>query len=176
MFNQDNSMKIPVYKSILLLAALAFSIAFPLYAQQTSPLVGPRPSQVGDEKIVKSPGQGYLRVYTPEIPLWDEDGFIGWDNDNYRIIPASGGRARTWFHRRPLALNPGIYNVELVSPGVDAVEPRDQNAYEKIRVAIRPDRITEVWWNDTDRPKFAKPLRPVFTRDAYGDIIGYRNQ
>ena len=169
-------MKIPVYKSILLLAAVTFVIVFPLYAQQISPLVGPRPSQVGDEKIVKSPGQGYLRVYTPEIPLWDEDGLIGWDNDDYRIIPESGGRARTWFDQRPLALNPGTYYVELVSRGVDAVEPHDQNAYGKIRVAIRPDRITEVWLNDTDRPKFANPVSPVFTRDAYGDIIGYRNQ
>jgi hypothetical protein len=80
-------MKIPIYRSILLLTA----IAFPLYAQQTFPLVGPRPSQVGDEKIVKSPGQGYLRVYTPQIPLYDEDGLIGWDNDNYRIIPGSWG-------------------------------------------------------------------------------------
>ena len=163
-------MKIPIYRWILLLTA----IAFPLYAQQTFPLVGPRPSQVGDEKIVKSPDQGYLRVYTPEIPLYDEDGFIGWDNDNYRIIPESGGRARTWFDRRPLALNPGTYDVELVSPGVDAVEPHDQNDYGRIRVVIRPNRITEVWLNDTDRPRFANPRSPVFTRYAYGDVVGYR--
>jgi hypothetical protein len=167
-------MKIPVYKSIPLLAAVVFPIAFPLYAQQTSPLVGPRPSQVGDQKLVKSPGQGYLRVYTPEIPLYD--GLFGWDNDDYRIIPESGGRARTWFHRRSLALNPGIYDFELVSSGIDAVEPHVQNDYGKIRVAIRPDRITEIWLNDTDRPKFADPSSRVFTRDAYGDIIGYRNQ
>jgi hypothetical protein len=169
-------MKVPAYKSILLLAAVTFPIAFPLYAQQTSPLVGPRPSNVGDEKIVKSPGQGYLRVYTPEIPLYDDDGLVGRDNEDYRIIPESGGRARTWFHRRPLALSPGIYDLELLSPGIDAVEPYDQNDYGKIRIAIRPDRITEVWLNDTDRPKFANPGGAVFTRDAYGDIIGYRNQ
>jgi hypothetical protein len=137
-------------------------------------LVRPRPSQVGDEKIVKSPGQGYLRVYTPEFHLYDDD-HTRWDNDDYRIIPQSGGRARTWFHRRPLALNPGVYDLELVSPSIDAVVPHDQNDYGKIRVAIRPDRITEVWLNDTDRPKVANPGSAVFTRDAYGDIIGYRN-
>ena len=164
-------MKILVYTSFLLLAAIAL-----LYPEQTSPLVGPRPSQVGDEKIVKSPGQGYLRVYTPEVPLYDEDGLIGWDNEGYRINPESGGRARTWFDRRPLALNPGIYDVEIISWGVDAVEPHDQNDYAKIRVAIRPNRITEVWLNDTDRPKLANLGSPVFTRDAYGDVIGYRNQ
>jgi hypothetical protein len=163
-------------RKALLLAAVSLSLAFQLDAQQTSPLVGPRPSKVGDEKIVKSPAQGYLRVYTPEIPLYDDDGLVGWDNDDYRISPESGGRARTWFHRRPLTLNPGIYDLELLSPGVDAVEPHDQNDYGKIRVAIRPDRITEVWLNDTDRPKFANPGSTVFTRDGYGDIIGYRNQ
>jgi len=169
-------MKVPVYKAILLLAAVSFPIAFPLYAQRTLPLVGPRPSQAGDEKIVKSPNQGYLRVYTPEIPLFDEDGFIGWGNGDYRIIPESGGRARIWFDRRPLALNPGTYDIEPVSRSVDTVVPHDQNDYAKIRLTIRPDRITEVWLNDTDRPKLANPGSPMFTRDAYGDVIGYRNQ
>jgi hypothetical protein len=165
-------------RKALLLAAVSLPLAFQLDAQQTSPLVGPRPSKVGDEKIVKSSGQGYLRVYTPEIPTYplsDDDATILWKNDNYRIVPESGARGRTWFHRRPLALNPGIYDVEVLEPAIDVVYPRDENHYEKVRVLIKPGRITEVWLNDTDRPKFTSPTSSALVHDNYGDIIGYRN-
>ena len=175
--NQHNHMKVPVNTpKILLLAAATFSLAFQLYAQQTSPFVGPRPPKAGDERIVRSTSEGYLRVYTPETPVYDDDGLIGWDNDNYRIVPESGGRARTWFDRRSLALHPGVYDVEIVNPGIDAVEPRDDNNYGKVRVSIKPGRITEMWLNDSDRPKFAKPTSSALVRDIYGDIIGYRNK
>ena len=116
-----------------------------------------------------------MRLYTPETPVYDADGQIGWDNENYRIVSESGGRARTWFDRRSLALNPGIYDVEALDPGIDAVEPRDENNDGKIRVSIKPGRITEVWLNDSDRPKFRSPTSPALARDVYGDIIGYRN-
>ena len=55
--------------------------------------------------------------------MYDDDGLVGWDNDNYRIVPESGTHGRTWFYRRPLALNPGIYVIETLDPGIDAVEP-----------------------------------------------------
>jgi hypothetical protein len=158
---------------VLLLLAASLSIAIQLHAEQISPLVGPRPPRAGDERIVRSTSEGYLRVYTPEIPVYDDDGQIGWDNDNYRIVPESGGRARTWFDRRPLTLNPGVYDVEILNPGIDAVEPHDENDYGKVRVSIKPGRVTEVWLNDSDRPKFARSTSFALVRDVYGDIIGY---
>jgi hypothetical protein len=76
---------------------------------------GPRPPKAGDERIVRSTVKGYLRIYTPETPIYDDEGLIGWNNDNYRIVPESGTRAQTWFDRRPLALNPEIYVVETLN-------------------------------------------------------------
>ena len=162
-------------RKVLLAAALSLPMAFQLHAQQISPLVGPRPPKAGDERIVRSTSEGYLRVYTPETPVYDDDGQVGWDNDNYSIAPESGGRARTWFDRRPLALKPGVYDVKILYPSIDAVEPRDENNYGKVGVSIKPGRITEVWLNDSDRPNFAKSTSSVLVRDVYGDIIGYRN-
>ena len=164
-------------RKVLLVTAVTLPIAFQLHAQQTSPLVGPRPPKAGDERIVRSNVKGYLRIYTPETPVYDDEGLVGWDNDNYRIVPESGiKRARTWFDRRPLALNPGIYVVETLNPGIDAVEPYLDGTYdERVRVSIKPGQITDVWLNDSDRPKFTSPTSPALVRDVYGDIIGYRN-
>jgi hypothetical protein len=174
----NNTMKLlSKTRKALLLAAVSLPLAFELDAHQTSPLVGPRPPKAGDERIVRSTVMGYLRVYTPEIPVYPvcDDAAILWKNDKYRIVPESGGSGRTWFHRRPLALNPGIYDVEVLEPALDVVFPRDDNRYEKVRVLIKPGRITEVWLNDSDRPKFASPISRALARDVYGDIIGYRN-
>jgi hypothetical protein len=163
-------------RKVLLVAAVTLPIALQLHAEQTSPLVGPRPPKAGDESIVKSTAKGYLRIYTPETPVYDDDGLIGWDNDNYVVKPESGGHARTWFDRRPLALNPGIYIVETLNPGIDVVEPYLDGTYdERVRVLIKPGQITDVWLNDSDRPKFTSPSSPALVRDVYGDIIGYRN-
>jgi hypothetical protein len=178
--NQHNRMKIPVNtRKVVLLAAVALPIMSPLHAQQSSPIVGPRPPKAGDERIIRSTSDGYLRVYTPEIPVYpfyDDDHSSVWKNDNYSIVPESGGRTRTWFDRRALALKPGVYDVEILYPSIDAVEPRDENNYGKVRVSIKPGRITEVWLNDSDRPKFANPTSSALVRDVYGDIIGYRNK
>jgi hypothetical protein len=123
-------------------------------------LVGPRPPKAGGETIVKSTVKGYLRIYTPETPVYDNEGFVGWDNGDYRIVPESGTGARTWFDRSPLALSPGT----------------SWRQYdEKVRVSIKPGRITEVWLNDSDRPKFTSPTTRALVRDVNGDIIGYRN-
>ena len=83
--------------------------------------------------------------------------------------------ARTWFDRRPLALNPGIYVVETLNPDIDVVEPLGDKYDERVRVSIKPGHITDVWLNDSDRPKFPNPASPALVRDVYGDIIGYRN-
>jgi hypothetical protein len=177
--NISNTMKLlSKTRKALLLAGASLPLAFQLNAQQTSPLVGPRPSRAGAEKIVKSSGQGYLRVYTPAIPVYpfyDDNDPIVWKNENYRIVPESGARGRTWFHRRPLALSPGIYDVDVLEPAIDFVYPRDENHYEKVRVLIEAGRITEVWLNDSDRPKFTSPTSSALVHDNYGDIIGYRN-
>jgi hypothetical protein len=175
---RQNRMKFLVNtRKVLLVAAVTLPFAFQLDAQQTSPLVGPRPPKAGDERIVRSNVKGYLQVYTPETPVYDDEGLAGWNNDNYRIVPESGiGRARTWFDRRPLALSPGIYDVETLSPGIDVVEPYLDGTYDKrVRVSIKPGQITDVWLNDSDRPKFTSPPSPALVRDVYGDIIGYRN-
>ncbi len=162
--------------TVLFAAAVTLPLAFQLHAQETSPLVGPRPPEAGDQRIVRSNLKGYLRVYTPETPVYDDEGFAGWDNDNYRIVSESGiTRARTWFDRRPLALNPGIYVVETLNPGIDVVEPLGDKYDERVRVSIKPGQITDVWLNDSDRPKFTSPASPALVRDVYGDIIGYRN-
>ena len=164
-------------RKVLLVAAVSLPIAFQLHAQQISPLVGPRPPKTGDERIVRSNVKGYLEVYTPETPVYDDEGPTGWNNDDYRIMPESGKPARTWFYRRPLALDPGIYVIETLNPGIDAVEPYPDGTYdERVRVLIKPGQITDVWLNDSDRPKFTSPAGLAFVRDVYGDIIGYRNR
>lgn len=157
-------MKIHIRK-ILLLAAVTLALSIPLHAQPNSPLVGSRPPKAGDEKIVKSAAQGYLRVFTPERQIYEPaaETFV-WENGNYRVRPESGEKARTWFHRRPLALAPGNYVVQI----------RDEQYAEQIRVSIKPGRITSVWLNDSDRPEFTAPDHSVLVRDAYGDFIGYR--
>ena len=164
-------------RKVLLVAAVSLPIAFQLHAQQISPLVGPRPPKTGDERIVRSNVKGYLEVYTPETPVYDDEGPTGWNNDDYRIMPESGKPARTWFYRRPLALDPGTYVIETLNPGIDAVEPYPDGTYdERVRVLIKPGQITDVWLNDSDRPKFTSPAGLAFVRDVYGDIIGYRNR
>jgi len=107
-----------------------------------------------------------LRVFTPETHVYSPtfELFV-WENDNYRIRPELGDRARTWFHRRPLALDPGVYVVHI------------RGEYdEEIRVSIKPGRITSIWLNDSDRPTFEDSARPALVRDAYGDVIGYRDR
>jgi hypothetical protein len=91
-------------------------------------------------------------------------------------VPESGTHARIWFYRRPLALNPGIDVIETLNPGIDAIEPYPDGTYdERVRVLIKPGQITDVWLNDSDRPKFTSSTGPALVRDVYGDIIGYRN-
>lgn len=166
-------MKIPANtRKILLVTAATFPMAFALQAQQTSTMVGPDP-KVGNERIVHSTTEGYLRVYTPEIPVYDDDGLAGWDNDKFRVVPESGGPGRIWFDRRPLALNPGTYDVKILDPGIDAIEPHDENSYGTIRISIVAGQTTEVWLNNSDRPQFANPNSSDLVRDAYGDVIGY---
>jgi hypothetical protein len=137
---------------------------------------GPAAVRTGHEKIVKSAREGYLRVYTPEVPIYDEDGFIWSDNDNYRVVPESKGPVQTWFNERPLALKPGIYDVEVDYPSVDVVEPRDQNNYGKVRAAVKGGQITDIWLDDSDRPNLSNSKSSELTRDKYGDIIGYRDK
>jgi hypothetical protein len=90
-----------------------------------------------------------MRLYTPETPVYDNEGFVGWDNDDYRIVPESGKGARTWFDRSPLALSPGIYVIEPLGDKYDendVVEPSGDKYDEKVRVSIKPGRVTEVWF------------------------------
>jgi hypothetical protein len=87
-------MKFPVNtRKVLLVAAVSLPIAFQLHAQQISPLVGPRPPTAGDERIVRSNVKGYLQVYTPEIPVYDDEGPIGWDRRHFtRLRPLFSAR------------------------------------------------------------------------------------
>jgi len=139
-------------------------MAFPLHASQHSPLVGPRPPKAGDEKIIRSPSQGYLKIFTPERQVIEGDNMHVWIQDNYRVGSKADGKARTGYYRRPLALDPGTYVVAISGDTYD----------EEIRVSIQPGQITSVWLNDSDRPKFTTAVRPHLVRDAYGDYIGYR--
>ncbi|CAN5750834.1 hypothetical protein BH09VER1_BH09VER1_12090 [soil metagenome] len=152
-------------RKILLLAAVTLPLAFQLHAQPSSQLVGPRPPKAGDEKIVKSSSQGYLRVFTPEDHVYDPilEDFV-WENGNYGVRPQTSAKARTWFHGRSLALTPGVYIVEI----------RDDNYKADIRAAIKPGRITTVWLNDSDRPKFTATSHSALVHGIYGNPIGYR--
>lgn len=139
-------------------------MAFPLYASQHSPLVGPRPPKSGDEKIIKSPSQGYLKIFTPEKKVIEGDNNNVWIQDNYRVKLAPDVKARTGYYRRPMALDPGTYVVSISGDTYG----------EEIRVSVEPGQITTVWLNDSDRPKFTTLAHPLLVRDAYGDFIGYR--
>ncbi len=160
-----HSMKTPTKRcKLLLLAAAMLPMAFPLYASQHSPLVGPRPPKAGDEKIIKSSSQGYLRIFTPERKVVEGDNNNVWIQDNYRVRLDSDGKAKTGYYRRPMELDPGTYTVSVSG----------ETYNEEIRVSIHPGQITTVWLNDSDRPKFETTDRSLLVRDAYGDYIGYR--
>ena len=162
--NQHNRMKIPVNtRKVVLLAAVALPIMSPLHAQQSSPIVGPRPPKAGDEKIIRSTSDGYLHVYRLRYR------FIRFMTTIIlacgRITTTASCRSREGvteprFDRRALALKPGVYDVEILYPSIDAVEPRDENNYGKVRVSIKPGRITEVWLSEA-RIGQSSLIRPV---------------
>ena len=156
------------FSKVLFLTAFAIATTAVRAPAQSphAPTLGPRPAQLGDDKIVKPNGTGSLRIFTPDRQVYFEAGeSLIWENPNYKIRAVESERSRTGFHRRPLALDPGIYVVTIPdTPWIPA-----------FRVAIEPGRVTSVWLNDGDRPEFttAKQQSPPFVRDATGNPVGY---
>jgi hypothetical protein len=61
----------------------------------------------------------------------------------------SRARARELGLTSPLALSPGIYVIEPLGDKYDendVVEPRGDKYDGKVRVSIKPGRVTEVWF------------------------------
>ncbi|MGC1479112.1 MAG: hypothetical protein WA771_01300 [Chthoniobacterales bacterium] len=156
------------FSKILFLTAFAIATtAVRAPAQSThAPTLGPRPAQLGDDKIVQSNGTGSLRTFTPDRQVYfDAAESLIWENPNYKIRTPGSERSHTGFHRRPLALDPGTYIVSI--PDIPWIP--------EFRVVVEAGRVTSVWLNDGDRPEFttAKQQTPPLVRDAAGDPIGY---
>jgi len=82
--------------------------------------------------------RGLLRVFTPDRkrwhPYWED---YVWENPNYRVYREDGTKVRTGFHRRPLTLDPGVYQVRIIG----CLAP-------PTRVVIESGRITEITMAD----------------------------
>lgn len=78
--------------------------------------------------------RGQLRVFTPDRKRWDPywEDYV-WENPNYRVYREDGSKVRTGFHRRPLTLDAGVYQVQTVGCSAPPT-----------RVVIEPSRITEI--------------------------------
>ena len=90
---------------VLLVAAISLPLAFQLHAQQTLPVGGSSPVKSRRRKDREIHRQRIPAGLYTRDPVYDDEGLVGWNNDNYRIVPESGTHARTWFDRRPLALD-----------------------------------------------------------------------
>jgi hypothetical protein len=82
--------------------------------------------------------RGQLRVLTPDRkrwqPFWED---YVWENPSYRVYREDGAKVRTGYHRRPLTLEAGVYEVKL-----------DGFLAPPTRVVIEPGRITEITMTD----------------------------
>jgi hypothetical protein len=67
-------------------------------------------------------------------PYWED---YVWENPNYRVYREDGSKVRTGFHRRPLTLDAGVYQVRIVGCSAPPT-----------RVVIEPSRITEITMAD----------------------------
>ena len=118
-----------------------------------------------DAAAIKNPStvvehRGELRIFTPDrkrwqpsattarythvdspprkIPLpfpWSED--YVWENPSYRVYRQDGTKVRTGYHRRPLTLDAGVYQVKL-----------EGSSAPPTRVVVKPGRITEITMPD----------------------------
>lgn len=150
---------------ILATATMAIFFAFSSHAEASHSVVGPRPAKKGDEKIIKSESMGYLQIFSPEKQIYSNlgDNFV-WINQDYRIYPEGGEKGRRGYHRRPLELDAGDYLVKIIDDLHEA----------QFRVRVDAGRVTTVWLNDTDRPKFIPEVQSMLVRDPHGDFIGFR--
>ena len=79
-----------------------------------------------------------FRIFTPDRKRWNAyfEDYV-WENPNYRVYREDGAKVRTGYHRRPLTLDAGAYQVKLDGCSAPAT-----------CVVIEPGRITEITMTD----------------------------
>jgi hypothetical protein len=82
--------------------------------------------------------RGQLRIFTPDRKRWNPyfEDYV-WENPNYRVYRGDGAKVRTGYHRRPLTLDAGVYQVKL-----------DGSSSPPTRVVIEPGRVTGITMTD----------------------------
>ena len=91
-----------------------------------------------DAAAIKNPStvvehRGELRVFIRK--RWQPSFEVEylWANPSYRVYRQDGTKVRTGYHRRPLTLDAGVYQVKL-----------EGSSAPPTRVVVKPGRITEI--------------------------------
>ena len=76
--------------------------------------------------------------FTPDRKRWQPsfEDYV-WENPSYRVYRQDGTKVRTGYHRRPLTLDAGVYQVKL-----------EGSSAPPTRVVVKPGRITEITMPD----------------------------
>ena len=96
-----------------------------------------------DAAAIKNPStvvehRGVLRIFTPDRERWQPyfEHYV-WGNPSYGVYRQDGTKVRTGYHRRPLTLDAGVYQVKL-----------EGSSAPPTRVVVKPGRITEITMPD----------------------------
>jgi hypothetical protein len=82
--------------------------------------------------------RGELRIFTPDRKRWQPyfEDYV-WENPSYRVYRKDGSKVGTGYHRRPLTLDAGVYQVKL-----------EGSSQRPTCVVVKPGRITEITITD----------------------------
>jgi hypothetical protein len=91
-----------------------------------------------DAAAIKNPStvvehRGELRVFIRKRLQPSSEVEYLWENPSYRAYRQDGTKVRTGYHRRPLTLDPGVYQVKL-----------EGSSAPPTRVVVKPGRITQI--------------------------------
>jgi hypothetical protein len=119
-------------KTLLLLTSVLSLTWSPIAQANTSKAAASK------DPSVAAADRGQLRVFTPDRKRWHQywEDYV-WENPNYCVYREDGSKVRSGFHRRPLTLDAGVYQVRIVGCSAPPT-----------RVVIEPRRITEITMAD----------------------------
>jgi hypothetical protein len=119
------------HKTIMSLAAV-----LPL-AWNPMPTVADIPGAIKNPSVAVE-DRGQLRIFTPDRKRWQPylEDYV-WENPNYRLYRRDGTKVRSGYHRRPVTLDAGVYQVKL-----------DGSSAPPTCVVIELGRLTEITLTD----------------------------